>query len=168
MTQPPGDTIDPTIEASVYGITVADLAARLTPRTLAAVTDDDTGRNVDAQLVMRAVLDAEATFHTYAGVYYVVPIEAPAESVRVARKIVIDLAAWELLSRRPHAIAGDVGESERTRYDAALAWLKALGARDRRVQLTGAAERVSLVPLSGGAAMESDAPQFGGDALAEF
>jgi len=151
-----------------YGITVEDISARLTARTLAAVTDDSGGRTVNEALVAEKILDAEAIFHSYAGVYYVTPISPESSDYRAVRKVVIDLAAWELLSRRPHAISGDTGEIERTRYEATLAWLKALASRHRTVQLTGSAERGDAAPASGGAEVIADAPQFAGEALVDF
>jgi len=155
---------------SVYAITSADLAARLTPRTLAAVTDDAAGRTVDDALVAEKVLDAEATFHSYAGVYYATPIAAPPENVRLAKRLVVDLAAWELLSRRPHVISGEVGEAERSRNDATLRWLRDLASRERRVQLVGSPERVadSANALSGGATVIADDEQFTAASLAQF
>jgi len=156
------------LESLHYQVTIADLSARLTPRVLAAVTDDTSGRTVDESIVAEKVLDAEATFHSYAGVYYVTPIAQTSSDYRIARKTVIDLAAWELLSRRPHAISGDVGEVERTRYDATLSWLRALASRDRRVRLTEAAERTNAPPPSGGATVIADEAQFTDSALIEF
>jgi phage gp36-like protein len=144
------------------------MTARLTSRTLAAVTDDAAGRVVDEALVNTKILDAEAVFHSYASVYYSVPITEPTENVRVARKTVIDLAAWELLSRRPHAISGEVGDTERARNEATLAWLRGLAARDRRVQLTGSPERTSPVPPSGGATVIAEPPQFPLEALSDY
>jgi phage gp36-like protein len=156
------------MSGSVYQTTIEEMAARLTARTLAAVTDDVAGRTVDETLVAEKIRDAEALFHTYAGVYYLTPIAEPPENVRVAKKVVIDLAAWELLSRRPHAISGDVGETERTKNDATLSWLRGLAARDRRVQLTGSPERTITAPPSGGATVVADEPQFTAEALTAF
>jgi phage gp36-like protein len=153
---------------SVYGITVEELKARLTAKTLAAVTDDAGGRTIDESLGAEKVLDAEAIFHSFAGVYYQTPIAPTSSDYRAVRKVVIDLAAWELLSRRPHAISGGTGDIERTRYEATLAWLKALASRNRSVQLTGSAERTGAAPKSGGAEIVADAAQFLGDALADF
>jgi phage gp36-like protein len=153
---------------SAYGITTADMAARLTPRTLAAITDDTAGRTIDEAIVTEKVLDAEAIFHSYAGVYYVVPIASTSSAFRIAKKVIIDLAAWELLSRRPHAISGDVGEAERARNEATLSWLKGLSVRERRVQLTGSQERVNSTPPSGGATVIADDASFTDEALALF
>jgi phage gp36-like protein len=153
---------------SAYGVTVDDLVARLTSRTLAAVTDDATGRNIDAALVGGKILDAETVFHSYAGVYYVTPISGDSPDFTLARKIVIDLAAWELLSRRPHAISGDTGEIERTRYESTLAWLKGLASRARTVQLTSSLERADGVPRGGGATVIAEEAAFTREALGAF
>lgn len=153
---------------SAYGITVDDLAARLTARTLAAVTDDNGGRNIDLQLVAQKIAEAEAVLHSYASVYYATPIAADSPDFIVVRKVAIDLAAWELLSRRPHAISGDTGEIERTRYEATIGWLKGLASRNRTVQLAASAERSSAPPVSGGAQTLADEPQFTDLALASF
>lgn len=82
------------VSVGVYRIAVAEMSARLTPRVLAAVTDDASGRTVDESIVAEKVLDAEAMFHSYTGVYYVTPIAPTSSDYRIARKTVIDLAAW--------------------------------------------------------------------------
>ncbi len=156
------------LPASAYDITVDDLIARLTARTLAAVTDDVTGRTIDAQLVALKVIEAEAVAHSYVSVYYVTPISAGSPDYLVIRKVVIDLAAWDLLSRRPHAISGDAGEIERTRYEATVQWLKSVASRNRTVQLTSSAERSGPAATSGGAETVADETQFTDAALASF
>ena len=153
---------------SAYGITVDDLAARLTARTLAAVTDDVTGRNIDAYLVAQKIVEAEAVLHSYVAVYYSTPIAEDSPDFIVVRKVAIDLAAWELLSRRPHAMSGDTGEIERTRYEATIAWLKGLASRNRTVKLAGSAERTAAPAASGGAETVADETQFTDEALASF
>jgi phage gp36-like protein len=158
----------PQLPLSSYGITVDDLAARLTARTLASVTDDMGGRNIDVQLVAQKIIEAEAVLHSYANVYYITPISDDSPDYLVVRKVAIDLAAWELLSRRPHAISGDTGEIERTRYEATLAWLKGLASRNRTVRLAGSAERSAPPPTSGGAETVADETQFTDEALASF
>lgn len=154
---------------SAYEITVDDLRQRLTSKILAAVTDDVTGRTIDEALVLRKIAEAEATFHSYAGTYYVTPIGTSSEAFLVAKKVIIDLAAWELLSRRPHAVAGETGETERRRFNAALSWLRDLASTSRKTRLVGAAE--SPAPTSrpsGGAAVMSDEATFTAETMASY
>ena len=146
---------------SDYGITAADLAGRLTSKFLAQLTDDTAGTTVNEAVVTRAVLDAEAEFHSFASVYYVTPIRADSPDFTIARKTIIDLAAWNLLMRRPGVLArSDIGETERHQHDATLAWLRALSSKSRTVQLSASTEHVAPQPRSGGATVISDPPQF--------
>lgn len=154
---PPPPPLPPSSLVSAYGITVDDLANRITARLLAQLTDDTAGTAVDVAVVAEAVRAAEAELHSYASVYYVVPIAEGSPDFVIARKVAIDLAIWNLITRRPGVLArSDLGEVMTTQHEATLAWLKGLSSRARTVQFVASPERGVPVAPSGGAEVIAD------------
>jgi phage gp36-like protein len=162
----PGDDFPPPVDppspvVSAYGITEADLVKRITVKLLAQLTDDTAGASADLAVIAEAITAAEAELHSYASVYYVVPIAEDSPDFAFVRKVAIDLAVWNLIVRRPGVMArSDLGESVNAQHDATIAWLKGLSSRARTVQLVGSAERGQSVAPSGGAETISDPLQF--------
>jgi len=159
---PPPPLPPPSSFESAYGITVDDLANRITTRLLAQLTDDTAGTTIDIAVVAEAVRAAEAELHSYASVYYVVPIDEGSPDFVIVRKVAIDLAIWNLITRRPGVMArSDLGEVMTAQHELTVAWLKGLSSRSRTVQLVASAERGIPVAPSGGAEVVSDPLVFG-------
>jgi phage gp36-like protein len=135
--------------------TQADLVERFGTTELAQLSDTAAGAVIDAQVVARALADADAEIDTRLAARYALPLAAvPTVLVRVAA----DLARYYLWDAR-------ATEQVRNRYKDAIALLDKIGAG--AIQLPGAAP---LAPAAGAVAVSATAPtrQFGSQLLDGF
>jgi len=94
----------------------ADILEQLDEAILIQLTDDADAGEVDADVVTRAIADADSEIDSYCGKRYTIPFSAV--PVRV-RKLSVDIAIYNLYARRKGA-----PEDRKTRYDNAIRFLK--------------------------------------------
>ena len=93
-----------------------DILEQLDEDILIQLTDDADAGEVDADVVTRAIADADSEIDSYCGKRYTIPFSAV--PVRV-RKLSVDIAIYNLYARRKGA-----PEDRKTRYDNAIRFLK--------------------------------------------
>ena len=98
--------------------TKADILELLSESDLIGLTDDSGSGLVDDSVVDRAIADADATIDAYCQGRYSVPFGAPLAPM--IRSLSVDLAIYNLYSRRPVA---DVPEVRKDRRKEAIAFL---------------------------------------------
>jgi len=96
--------------------TQADILEQLDEDVLIQLTDDDDIGAVDADMVTRAIADADALIDSYCGARYDVPL-SPVPNI--IRKCSVDLAICNLYARRK-----GVSEDREKRCKAAVGYLK--------------------------------------------
>lgn len=102
--------------------TEADIINQLPEERLIELADDDGDGIADIGVVDKAIADADAEIDTYLSSRYTVPLSpAPA----IINKICVDIAVWNLFSRRQ--VADDVAKE---RYRAAVDLLKLIAKGD--------------------------------------
>jgi phage gp36-like protein len=145
--------------ASSYNINEAAIVKRLGFQRVVELTNDTAGATtIDSAVLDEAIAAAEAEFHLYAGVYYVVPVRDGSNNIPPGiREKLIELVAWRLMNRRPHMLAGD-DNSERKLWSGVRssidAWFNAISTADPK----------SRKPIPGALAIsiEGDAARGGG------
>ena len=80
--------------------TLADILEQVDQETLIALTDDEQAGAVDETVVDRAIANGEAVINAHCGDRYKVPFALPAPDL--VRLMTVDLAVYNLYSRRPH------------------------------------------------------------------
>lgn len=98
--------------------TLADILEQMAESDLIALTDDDQAGVVDTAVVDWALIGADALIDAHCHDRYQVPFNPVP---RLAVKFSVDLAIYNLYSRRPHV---DVPEAVKDRNSQALAYLK--------------------------------------------
>jgi phage gp36-like protein len=93
-----------------------DLLEQVPEAELIGLTDDANAGEIDESAIARAIADADAEINAYLGQRYAAPLDPVPE---VIRKISVDLAVWNLLSRR-----GRMEEVRTERYRAAIRFLE--------------------------------------------
>jgi phage gp36-like protein len=97
----------------------SDIQKQLSPEQLIELTDDDGNDLPDSGIIEQAIADADAEIDSYLAGRYSVPVSpVPA----VIRKVSVDIAIWNLYSRRTV-----VDENRKERYKAAIDLLKLVG-----------------------------------------
>jgi len=97
-----------------------DLIEQITEEELIELTDDAGSGDADADAVARAIADADAEIDSYCGARYAVPFSTvPA----IVRKVSVDIAVYNLLTRRAH-LRGAVPEERQKRYENAVRLLR--------------------------------------------
>ena len=96
--------------------TQSDILEQLDEDVLIQLTDDADAGAVDASVVARAIIDADAEIDSYCGVRHTVPFTTVPE---IIRKVSVDIAIYNLYVRRKGA-----PESRKERYDNAIRFLK--------------------------------------------
>lgn len=96
----------------------ADILEQLSESDLIGLTDDAGAGTVDDSVVDRAIADADATIDAYCQGRYSVPFVAPLAPM--IRSLSVDLAIYNLYSRRPVA---EVPEVRKDRRKEAIAFL---------------------------------------------
>lgn len=131
--------------------TLDDLVDRFGSEELAQRSDRAAGAVIDADVVARALTDAEAEANSYLATRYHLPL---ASTPPVLVRIVCDIARYRLCDVPPDEV--------RTRYEDAVRDLKRAG--DGTLVIDGA---TPLEKSSAGIGVASRAPArvFGGDAL---
>ncbi|PIE72289.1 MAG: hypothetical protein CSA20_08475 [Deltaproteobacteria bacterium] len=79
---------------------LADILERIDASTLIALTDDTGSGALDESAAARSIADAQAVIDSYCAGVYKVPFSEPV-TARV-RQCTVDLAAYNLYSRRAH------------------------------------------------------------------
>ncbi len=96
--------------------TESDIQKQLSPEQLIELTDDDGNDLPDSGVIEQAIADADAEIDSYLAGRYTVPVSpVPA----VIRKLSVDIAIWNLYSRRTVT-----DENRKERYKAAIDLLK--------------------------------------------
>ncbi|MCH8029077.1 MAG: DUF1320 domain-containing protein [Candidatus Dadabacteria bacterium] len=96
----------------------ADIEKSLPTATVALLTDDVNGTTIDVAVLNEAVADADETIDAYLRSRYTVPLNpVPA----IIKKLSVDLAIWELYTRRPES---ETPEDVKTLHADALKLLK--------------------------------------------
>jgi phage gp36-like protein len=100
--------------------TQSDILEQIDEDVLIQLTDDDDAGAVDADMVTRAIADADALIDGYCGKKYTVPFSTVPSLVR---KFSVDIAIYNLYGRRKGA-----PEDRRNRYKEAVEFLKGVAA----------------------------------------
>jgi phage gp36-like protein len=135
--------------------TQADLIDRFGEAEIAQLSDRVTGSTPDADVIGRALADAQAEIDAYLGVRYALPLDTvPPVIVRLAADVA-----------RYHLYSGNGNESVRQRYLDAVGLLKRLASGE--VRLDGAAQHP---PATGAITVGVRAPRrvFGADTLQSY
>ncbi|MEW6263380.1 MAG: DUF1320 domain-containing protein [Thermodesulfobacteriota bacterium] len=103
--------------------TQADLLEQLSETELIQLTDDAGAGVVDASVVERAIADADLEIDSYCAARYGVPF---ATTPGIIRKLSVDIALYNLFSRRTAAAPRVMPEDRQARYDNAIRFLRDL------------------------------------------
>jgi phage gp36-like protein len=91
---------------------LADILDQIDEATLIALSDDELNGAVDATVVERALTNAGALIDVHCGDRYTVPFAAPVPDL--IRLFAVDLAIYNLYSRRPHIeMPESIGERQK-------------------------------------------------------
>jgi len=93
-----------------------DILEQVDEDVLIQLTDDDDAGVVDADVVTRAIADADAEIDSYCGARYNLPFYPVPEMVR---KLSVDIAIYNLFARRKGA-----PDDRKKRYDDAIRFLR--------------------------------------------
>jgi phage gp36-like protein len=152
---------------SVYGITLADMGVHFTDAEIITLTDDENTGTANEPRVDVAIAKAESEFHLAAGTYYVTPISPVPEGLK---EKLIDLAAWNLKSRRSQFLGGDQHEGKfwEKRRSELVTWLEGLSSKTRESVLPGAGEKTEPAARAGTASVSADIGRFTNDRMKGF
>lgn len=96
--------------------TQSDIQNQISEDELIQLTDDSDEGAVDADILARAVADADTVIDSYCGTKYSVPFSTVPDMVR---KLSVDIAIYNLYSRRMGA-----PDERKDRYDKAISFLR--------------------------------------------
>ena len=94
----------------------ADLLEEISADELVNLTDDAGTGNIDADVVSRAIANADAEIYTYCATQYVVPFSPVLD---IVRKLSVDITIYNLYGRRRGAT-----DDRKQRYDNAVNLLR--------------------------------------------
>lgn len=130
--------------------TLEDLKKQVREEVLVELTDDERLGQVNTERVNRAIEDASALIDSYASARYPVPLDpVPA----VIRRVAVDIALYNLFSRRGFDEEKSADKAIVDRYKGALEFLELLA---KGLVSIG----VSQPPAEGGAAIRSAGRTF--------